>query len=705
MAAALAVGSPGPGMVPVRIRAPSGKTALIYTRAAPGTLVQDVSSTSAATNLPHAIATGPSGTSTVVPQIASVCTPEVSVPLPETEQLQSANADVEAQIACADGHAQQESAQSECDNGAFTNAILPPSMQLSQQLPHNFPHHGHFMQQLEQSQQAQMQAPAHIMEQGVIDPPVQGQQMGQVQHADPEMQAQYMQQLQQMQYAQMVQAYHMQQQQQYMQYMQHMQQLQMVQQSQPQPVDEQHHHWMQGMPAQADPMQMPGTFFQGMEPNFGNHVEQYGGMPVPQRSRQPETKNHALEALKEALDKAEIGMLSGGSGARQLAISPVAMCGRGYDLRDEMVSRSGGMGGSGTTNFALQAVSEALGTQAACRTSNSNFALGPPGYSFNHYTEMRSIQEPTFGSIQEPTFGMEGIALDSYKPPEPIDCVDLSTLCNQLPDMTSNNRFKAAVIEQQTVHSGGEVPPSGFGQTQNSKLTEESDDEDMKAQREMEGDEQISFPNLPPRPPRLETARPSPLGVSALVSHNRPMSEGPPRERAPPAVLTVLPPPKNPRNRLEVRGRQGFAKRDFLVDCIINDVSPQSPRKNSRKGPRAFSGPPPQMEARPRSMPYDADFILGRPSSGSSKQGTPKNVENRGSRGGTIPMTDDAFSTRRGPLCGTVVGAGNLPKTEKFRASSLPHLDGKLSRVPTHLLGAGHQASRSWRGKVSSVYS
>merc|ERR1712137_854925 len=173
-------------------------------------------------------------------------------------------------------------------------------------------------------------------------------------------------------------------QQQYMQYMQHMQQLQMVQQSQPQLVEEQHHHWMQGMAAQADPMQMPGTLVQGMEPNFGGHIEQYGGMLAPQRSRQPETKNHALEALREALDKAEIGMLSGGSGARQLAMSPVAICGRGYDFRDEMVSRPGGMGGNGTTNFALQAVSEALGTQAACRTSNSNFA-GPQGYSFTNY--------------------------------------------------------------------------------------------------------------------------------------------------------------------------------------------------------------------------------------------------------------------------------------------------------------------------------
>jgi len=458
------------------------------------------------------------------------------------------------------------------------------------------------------------------------------------------------------------------------------------------------------MAAQADPMQMPGTLVQGMEPNFGGHIEQYGGMLAPQRSRQPETKNHALEALKEALDKAEIGMLSGGSGARQLAMSPVAMCGRGYDFRDEMVSRPGGMGGNGTTNFALQAVSEALGTQAACRASNSNFALGPQGYSFTNYA-MEGIGTELRG-MPEPAFGMEGAALDSYKPPEPIDCVDLSALCSQLPDTAPNNMFKAAVIEQQSLHRSGEIPPSGFGQTQNSKLAEESDDEDTKAQREMEDDEQIRFPNLPPRPPRLETARPSPLGVSALVSHNRPMSEGPPRERAPPTALTALPPPKIPRNRLE-RGRQGFAKRDFLVDCIINDVSPKSPRKNSRKGPRAFSGPPPQMEARQRSMPYDVDFILGRPSSASSKQGTPKNAEHRGLKGGTIPMTDDAFSTRRGPLCGSLAGAGNPPKTEKFRASSLPHLDGKLSnsRAPAHLLGAGHQASRSWRGKASSVYS
>lgn len=487
----------------------------------------------------------------------------------------------------------------------------------------------------------------------------------------------------------------------------------------------------------ADPMQMHGYHNPAGAMSFAESVQmQHYRMMQPQEDAYPfpaagsdasadgHTKNHALEALAEALDRAEVDMLLGGR--RNHAAAPPG--------RREPSLRGPRMGGAldadhglqplrhyddtpasgGEVNFALQAAREALSAfdepTRGCQGSSylghtqgtgPGTALGPEIFADHSQSAVHRhpADSPAVGAHgdmgpEAARASAEGAqrqrGVVSPLDPQPAPAGPGSAV-PQLPE---------APLEAPAHRAGTPDRPAvehleleAFGCSPSKEQDELDAELERMARREMEEDEVIDFTrHLPPKPPAAELARPPSFGAHA------------PATTAP----APAPRPKLPRkSRPEATERQRLERRDFLVDSVLNDelpsrsATPRKPRARSRSSSRGPTLP----ELRLRSLPPPEPQHLAQ-ASAASKPVTPRH------RPPAPQLLDFSAGTRaevpcppRGLKLAGLPAAHRLPE-ERPAASSLP----RLGTMPKHgpdrpLRTSGSLSARSWRGKAAaSIY-
>merc|ERR1711920_451346 len=181
-------------------------------------------------------------------------------------------------------------------------------------------------------------------------------------------------------------------------------------------------------------------------------------------------------------------------------------------------------------------------------------------------------------------------------------------------------------------------------------------------------DEIIDFSNrFPPKPPVIDTVRPPLVGTT--IPPVPPLKEKASKRRS------------HSRNKKEIKEQQKLEKRDFLVDCILNDGMPSrstTPRKLKEPSRSSSKGPTP-AGIRPHSIShFDVETPLH--SATPSKPVTPRN--------GAPP---------------TLI-KGNPKKDEMPCVPSLPQLHGKHTgseKSKRGFIASGSLSARSWRTKAS----
>lgn len=477
---------------------------------------------------------------------------------------------------------------------------------------------------------------------------------------------------------------------------------------------------MHGYPSRAsgrafpDSVQMHHYMMQQSQP------EQYSYAPTGHEAHSNgDFKNHALEALSEALDRAEVDMLLGGR--RRHQASPPAV---DFSLRAAHMPRGGqaarGVNSSrqdfssnSPTNYALQAAREALGKfdqPKPTRNRVNTLQLSPDPsadampstrHAGGHHSEAPAELALNLGydsAVNHRRDGGQNAGLHLVRP-------------TSAGDQRQRRTFKSPESRQGSPNMGAEVlqtqaPESTVAFQQNfndplpipehidfenfvspSKLLEEYDEEmESIARREIDEDEVIDFSRrLPPKPPQIDIPRP-PLLDGAIPPLNMP---APPKRKVP------------KKSRAETKDRQRLEKRDFLVDSILNDEVPSrstTPR-NIRARSQHHSTGPKLPEMRSRSMPHCEE---GRSSqnSVSSKPVTPRHrqqVTMQFSHVDGIPKADTLHPLKSGK-------AEEQPeKPERHHVSLLPQLENlsKHERSQRALKASGSQSARTWRGKAA----
>lgn len=317
-------------------------------------------------------------------------------------------------------------------------------------------------------------------------------------------------------------------------------------------------------------------------------------------------------------------------------------------------------------------------------------------------------------------------------------------------------------------------------------LVDDDDDDDdeleIMARREMDEDDAIDISTRPPRLPRPASseqssrpptfgrhspgtpapalAAPPTLPPAAAALPQRGMASSPPfvpspsTSPPPPFAGTATssgstagggssgggppaPPGGAPRKRSASRNRPPEVshqhrkeKRDFIVDCIINDEVPSrtatprgisTPRgaglpRSASRGPSRGPAPPGGARARGASCqapPAGLDLPCGggpaptpggsRPHRSAAAGAAAMGVGRAGGGGGVLP----ASPRQKGMRAINLLDAPSRPE-EKSHVSSLPQLGAKTSkhhRSQHGLVPSGSQSARSWRGKAAlSVY-
>eukprot|EP00928_Gymnodinium_smaydae_P020094 TRINITY_DN1775_c2_g1_i3.p1 TRINITY_DN1775_c2_g1~~TRINITY_DN1775_c2_g1_i3.p1 ORF type:complete len:951 (+),score=197.88 TRINITY_DN1775_c2_g1_i3:78-2930(+) len=504
-------------------------------------------------------------------------------------------------------------------------------------------------------------------------------------------------------------------------------------------------------------------------------------------------KNHALEALAEALDRAEVEMLTGGR--RQLAR---------VDSPGPRIVSSGGLGNvcpplpgsptgatSSSTNYALQAAAKALGAADAAAASSSRrplvltcddeddlafggLGLRAPAARRDRYSGCDG-EHHLGGSPSLGTDGaFPGAVQDAALSPAPLaplhpDLSQLQAPFVALPDQdtlgcppafanagsaiaggVSASGVDADAFSGGQGGSAGSAIRGNFGAAMSSMsarsasplgplLADDSEDEELMAQREMEEEllarqeieEDSPAPAAPrPRPPPLAARppvarRPPSGGTSAapslagsgssrsIVGKPRPASSGrstPPVPasctsaskdacRGAPVRAVAQPPlPLRPKPRQEKRHATPLAskleKRDFLVNSVLNDDLP------SRSAtPRMFPG------IRSRSMPPDAVVF---PPAASQRAtactadaaSVAASCRDRGESSCTAAATPRGKSTAGG------VPPVSLPSLHIHLGSGMgsarPSCNGhRAQKAPP---ASGSQSARNWRKKSTPLY-
>mmetsp|Transcript_9499 Transcript_9499/g.17629 ORF Transcript_9499/g.17629 Transcript_9499/m.17629 type:complete len:1040 (-) Transcript_9499:113-3232(-) len=437
-----------------------------------------------------------------------------------------------------------------------------------------------------------------------------------------------------------------------------MQQMQQMQQLHQEDAQEQLHREQLQQAFQAaeagnafDAMQLPG--FPGMprETSFADAVHMQrndmmqadmGSYAYATSSSAPppggHAENHALKAVAEALDRAEVNMLLGGRGQRLTHSPPRDDPLRGMGLHmggDERhpleahdhyaVDRSQRFGGGGSQNFALQAAAEALGGRAAAPPPQFD-SLAPPAFD----ARPAAVEQLMPRSSEQILAGM-------MEPPRHTERLSAmaSPIQDQIVQEASNSDPRGPQVDKQPPAwesswlpdewQGGALNlPDGIqadvGRLSPGQLFNDDDDDELElmAQKEMDEDDIPGFElsnRLPPKPPKVEPSRPPSLPMPA---HGHHVSQAQPQRdtraarsefRAPPpapgpvhaaAPATVPAPPAAPApappagikayapHRQQVRAelqakmeaKLRYQKRDTLVDCILNDEKPPRPSRS-----------------------------------------------------------------------------------------------------------------------------
>mmetsp|Transcript_12389 Transcript_12389/g.43672 ORF Transcript_12389/g.43672 Transcript_12389/m.43672 type:complete len:573 (+) Transcript_12389:1-1719(+) len=313
---------------------------------------------------------------------------------------------------------------------------------------------------------------------------------------------------------------------------------------------------------------------QGMHPSM---MQQYGvrqqqsdsyfADPQSSRAAEDSHRNHALQELSEALDRAEVDMLMGGKKKKthrspndDLAFSFGTNAGRGTSERDRCDFDS-----RGPTNFALQAASEALGGRAhteqppmsmqnrAAHVASSSYTLPSDDIFTGSEAPRRRSLAPVFGSAADVPLRLPGqrgdanfsaehfapaaVTVPATMPYEEHSSASAWTYGQEavVPHSGSAQLEEPATHQlpiSRNVSSGLPVPPVApqevgpanplvqdlldMNNVRYSPTGPQDDDDDdeleLLARREMDDDEAIDFSARPTRHPSEKSSRPPTFG-------------------------------------------------------------------------------------------------------------------------------------------------------------------------------------------------
>lgn len=459
-------------------------------------------------------------------------------------------------------------------------------------------------------------------------------------------------------------------------------------------------------------------------------------------------ENHALKEAAEALDRAEISMLTGG---RVRCSSPPE-----HDLENGDWMRYSSCG----SNFALKAAAGALGTvDGISKGASSNFALKAAADALGALDQDSSLAG-RLGGAAVPVSLLDTAHEDAdlvsqsrlARMDPVIECGKQNSLASRIGlaagvDAEQNTQAAADMLQLEEelaaaavtrsispqvpstcsdhIPLGGEAfgfsPNHGFsGRAAASFLdiavagTDEDDDElERIAQQEMEEDYVIDFPmSLPPKPPRNEFQAQRP-GSSLPAPQHPTVQKGP---ALPVGPRCSLPAGRRP----STKAKSKYQDRDAIVSLILGDDPPSrattpkggsratTPRSTPRgsSNHRGSSKPRTPMTGSRRSQSYDIYFDAGGHAPPSGMKPAP----------GQLSSLDAFAACKTAPHMLDILNLpgvkapnqelGSPRRSEASSASSLPQLSEK--RPPRKQLPAGAphapKPARKWRDSAASFY-
>lgn len=526
-----------------------------------------------------------------------------------------------------------------------------------------------------------------------------------------------------------------------------------------------------GMPREttfADAMQMQRNDM--MQADMGSYAYATSSSAPPPGSH---AENHALKAVAEALDRAEVNMLLGGRG-RRLTHSPVRddpLSSLGLDMRrDERHPLEAYDRGGSSQNFALQAAAEALGGLASTPPAQFN-SLAAPAFDSQpapgeQLMPRRSSEHLLAGMMEPPGHIERHSTMASPTHDRIVQEAPNSDPCgpqlNEQPPAWESS-WQLDESQTATVRLPDDIR-ADVGRLSPAQLFHDDDDDELElmAQKEMDEDDLPGFELsncLPPRPPKVETARPPSLPMSAARGYHVPQAHAqrdataartefrapppapvpvhaaPPSAPAPPSASAKVYAPPRQQVRSEVQEKMDsklrLQKRDTLVDCILNGEKPPRPSRSlTPRGSRASV----QKSGRttPRSTSRSAAFpgLRARtperekpttPRGGQAKPVTPRGVHSNGDGPPSSSMpaheldilnfsreNGDRRSARGARLSPNFSdGSPQTARSESSSNSSLPQLPGKAAGQrpsQTVIMMPGPPSARSWRDKAAGLY-
>lgn len=593
--------------------------------------------------------------------------------------------------------------------------------------------------------------------------------MNQVPHSE---QQQQLLQMQQLQYMHMQQVQQMQEQMQQQAYNLSMEQMQQM--YQPTAVAGPPYEIMQprsmsnvgGEPSLTDALQMQEHDYLQSQLEFGSYGESYA-MPFGIPSGAGHVENHALKAVAEALDKAEVDMLIG----RRKCRSPQDVDLENEDWMKHISGDAFAVGGS--SNFALKAAADALGavdrgSSLAGRLGAGSAPVGP----------LSSPQDDILSSELASQFA-EQLALrptlaEAGQPRSRVSVFDNPTLANdadaeqaavhaaercaeaaamhaaevQLEEELAAAAVARSISPQVPSHCDDHFPRCGEVSTTAPALADDDDDDllELMAQREMEEDDVIDFHHTwPPKPPRAEASTlpqeaptrppslPPSLGLAARLSLQAELPTAITRqmELGRPATTPAMPRTAAPRcpipaaRRSSIKAKSKYQDRDAIVNCVLNDDPPS--RSSTPRGSRVQEGrstargsslhrvslKAPVTAGSRRSQSHDIHYHAGgrRTPPNAMMIMTPRQLASLDVLAGGKPaahMLD--ILNLPGDSAGTKVAniePGSPRRSEASSTSSLPHLNEKRShaRKPfPAVANHGAKPTRSWKDSAASLY-
>mmetsp|Transcript_145033 Transcript_145033/g.377347 ORF Transcript_145033/g.377347 Transcript_145033/m.377347 type:complete len:371 (-) Transcript_145033:114-1226(-) len=224
-------------------------------------------------------------------------------------------------------------------------------------------------------------------------------------------------------------------------------------------------------------------------------------------------------------------------------------------------------------------------------------------------------------------------------------------------------------------------------------------------------------------PPRAPSPSPSPPPANSLAASGGSIASGASAAAAAAPPPAVAPPARKrsaSRHRLptEVSNRQRMDKRDFIVDCIINDELPSrtaTPRGIStprtaglpRSASRGPSKGPAPLGARVRGASCNVGPDVAAPPKHRAAADAGSGAASGRGHGAPAPPSLMPSPRHKGVRSINLLEAPSRAE-EKSCVSSLPQLGTKTSkhqRSQHAMVPSGSQSARSWRGRAAlSVY-